>query len=66
MHAKAECTFPRPVFPPLQVEKTTVKKNTLNPVWNERLWLLVQEPSTQAAFITVNDVDFINLKELFK
>lgn len=26
----------------MQVEKTNVIKNTLNPVWNERKWLLVQ------------------------
>lgn len=26
----------------LQIERTQVCKNTLNPVWNERLWLLVQ------------------------
>ena len=30
----------------LQIERTRVCKNTLNPVWNERLWLLVQVRST--------------------
>ena len=48
------------------VEETTVKKNTLSPVWNERLWLLVQEPESQFAYITMNDIDFMNVKELFK
>lgn len=34
---------PVPPVPPVpQVEKTKVIKNTLNPVWNERHWLLVQ------------------------
>jgi Ca2+-dependent lipid-binding protein len=27
---------------PESIERTQVCKNTLNPVWNERLWLLVQ------------------------
>ena len=48
------------------MEKTTVKKNTLTPVWNERLWLLVQEPDSQFVYITMNDVDFVNVKELFR
>ena len=48
------------------VEKTSVKKNTLSPVWNERLWMLVQEPETQFAYITMHDVDFVNVKELFR
>ncbi len=26
----------------LQRDKTDVKKNTLNPKWNHRMWLLVQ------------------------
>jgi Ca2+-dependent lipid-binding protein len=47
-------------------EKTTTKKNTLTPTWNERLWLLVQEPETQMAYTTCYDVDFVNVKELFK
>ena len=48
------------------VEKTTVKKNTLTPRWNERLWLLVQEPDSQFAYVTMNDVDMINVKEIFR
>jgi Ca2+-dependent lipid-binding protein len=48
------------------VEETSVKKNTLAPKWNERLWLLVQEPSTQAAYLAVNDVDLVNVKELMR
>lgn len=48
------------------VEKTTVKKNALTPRWNERLWLLVQEPEEQFAFITMNDVDLVNVKEIFR
>ena len=43
-----------------------MKKNTLAPKWNERLWLLVQEPSTQAAYLAVNDVDLVNVKELMR
>jgi hypothetical protein len=35
------------------VEETSVKKNTLTPVWNERIWVLVQEPDTQ-----VRNADF--------
>lgn len=50
----------------LQVEKTTVKKNTLTPQWNERLWMLVQEPTTQFAYITMNDVDLVNAKDLLR
>lgn len=48
------------------VEKTSVKKNTLAPVWNERVWCLVQEPDTQDAYITMSDVDVVNVKELFR
>lgn len=48
------------------VEKTSVKKNTLSPVWKERLWLLVQEPDSQYAYITMSDIDFVNVKEMFR
>jgi len=48
------------------IEKTTVKKNTLAPRWNERLWLLVQEPAEQFAYVTMNDVDLLNVKDLFR
>lgn len=51
---------------PHLIEKTSVKKNTLMPVWNERLWMLVQEPESQDAYITVNDVDMINVTEVFR
>ena len=40
------------------------KKNTLTPVWNERKWLMVQEPQTQDLRIEVFDWDRINAKEL--
>ena len=40
------------------------KKNTLTPVWNERKWLMVQEPQTQDLRIEVFDWDRINVKEL--
>ncbi len=33
---------PPPALFGLQIERTQVCKNTLNPVWNERMWLLVQ------------------------
>ncbi|KAL4853134.1 Synaptotagmin-5 [Chlorella vulgaris] len=49
---------------PESVEKTKVVKNTLNPVWNERHWLLVQEPSTQALHIECYDRDYLNAKDL--
>lgn len=48
------------------VEKTSVKSNTLTPKWDERLWMLVQEPLTQFAYVTVNDVDMANARELFR
>ena len=55
-----------PTHPPpltrLQVEKTKLIKNNLNPVWNERLWLLVQEPLTQCLYVSVYDRDLVNLK----
>lgn len=51
---------------PTNVEKTSVKKNTLKPKWNERLWVLVDEPAEQFAYIAVSDVDMINAKELFR
>ena len=40
------------------------KKNTLTPVWNERKWLMVQEPQTQDLRIEVFDWDRVNAKEL--
>lgn len=40
------------------------KKNTLTPVWNERKWLMVQEPKTQPLRVEVYDWDRINAKEL--
>ncbi len=40
------------------------KKNTLTPTWNERKWLMVQEPQTQDLRIEVFDWDRINAKEL--
>lgn len=51
---------------PEAIEKTSVKKNTQNPVWNEQLWLLVQEPDTQLVYMTAYDVDFVNVKDLFQ
>lgn len=42
---------------------TSVKKNTLNPEWDETFYLFVQEPMTQNLYVTVNDVDMVNLKE---
>jgi hypothetical protein len=47
-----------------QVEKTAHKKNTLHPEWNERKWLMVQEPTTQRIYLEVYDWDRINIKEL--
>lgn len=43
------------------VEKTTVKKRTLAPVWNETLFVLVQEPRTQSLRVEMFDWDAINL-----
>lgn len=40
------------------------KKNTLTPVWNERKWLMVQEPQTQDLRVELFDWDRINAKEL--
>ena len=40
------------------------KKNTLTPTWNERKWLMVQEPKTQPLRVEVFDWDRINAKEL--
>ncbi|KAK9868031.1 hypothetical protein WJX84_002145 [Apatococcus fuscideae] len=50
---------------PTHKEKTTHKKNTLDPKWsNEDFWMLVQEPKTQMLRVQVFDRDNINLKEL--
>lgn len=46
------------------LEQTEHKKNTLTPVWNERKWLMVQEPKTQPLRVEVFDWDRINAKEL--
>lgn len=51
---------------PESIERTQVCKNTLNPVWNERLWLLVQEPSTQYLYAECFDRDYLNAKELMR
>ena len=40
------------------------KKNTLAPVWNQRKWLMVQEPKTQDLRVEMFDYDRIHLKEL--
>ena len=38
------------------------QKKTLNPVWNEDKWLLVQEPKTQAMRVQMFDHDILNIK----
>ena len=40
------------------------KKNTLAPVWQERKFLMVQEPTTQFLRLEMFDWDRINAKEL--
>lgn len=40
------------------------KKNTLTPRWDERKWLMVQEPKTQDLRVEVFDWDRVNVKEL--
>ena len=40
------------------------KKNTLTPRWDERKWLMVQEPTTQDLRVEVFDYDRVNVKEL--
>ena len=40
------------------------KKNTLAPVWQERKFLMVQEPTTQLLRLEMFDWDRINAKEL--
>lgn len=47
-------------------ERTSVKKQTTNPVWNERLWIMVQEPDSQKVYLVVNDIDIVNIKSLFQ
>ena len=47
-------------------ERTSKKSNTLEPVWEERHWLLVQEPRDQYLHLKLFDVDMINVKELFR
>lgn len=49
-----------------QREKSSTQKNTLEPKWNQKRWLLVQEPSTQCLHANVLDHDTINVKEMFK
>ena len=50
----------------LQHEKTKRKNNTLEPVWKEKKWLLVQEPTTQCLHLEVQDVDRVNIKEMLR
>ncbi|GAB4813385.1 hypothetical protein N2152v2_000431 [Parachlorella kessleri] len=47
-------------------DRTDTRKNTLNPTWNQRMWLLVQEPDTQMLRIAVYDTDYVNVKELLR
>jgi len=46
------------------VETKQVKK-TLEPVWNETFWLLVQEPLSQEMRVTVSDKDLFSFKDSF-
>lgn len=46
------------------IERTSVKKGARAPVWNERLWMLIQEPVTQSSNVTVYDVDLLNVTQL--
>jgi len=48
------------------IEETSKCSNTLSPVWNEKKWLLVQEPQDQHLHLVLYDVDAINLMEVFK
>lgn len=41
----------------LPAKKTTVKKNNLNPEWNEKFKLIVKEPDTQVLQLEVYDWD---------
>lgn len=50
----------------MQLEETTKKKNTLSPEWNEKHWLLVQEPQTQDLHLRMFDIDMLNARELFR
>lgn len=47
-------------------ETTSKKANTLNPIWEETHWLLVQEPEDQFLHLKMFDVDMVNMKELFR
>jgi hypothetical protein len=49
---------------PLAKEKTSVKKKTLHPTWNETKHVLVQEPSTQFLRVEMFDHDLFQPKEL--
>jgi hypothetical protein len=49
---------------PLSKEKTSVKKKTLTPHWNETKHVLVQEPSTQFLRVEMYDHDLFQPKEL--
>lgn len=51
---------------PAESSRTSTQRNTLTPRWNERLWLLVQEPEHQAAYIAVNDWDRVDATELLR
>lgn len=47
-------------------DSTDVKKNTLTPRWDQRLWFLVQEPDSQILKMNMYDTDLVNVKEMFR
>lgn len=47
---------------PRHHERTKIIKANCNPVWNQELWFLIQEPETQYLYLECFDHDDINYK----
>jgi len=51
---------------PAVVHATRIVAKTLAPVWNETMYVLIQEPKTQAVRVACFDHDAVNVRELLQ